>query len=149
MIFQEPMTSLNPVYPIGDQLIEPLLIHQGLSKEQARKRAIELLDLTGIPEAHKRIDAFPHMLSGGQRQRVMIAMALTCQPKVLIADEPTTALDVTIQLQILKLLEELQQEFNMSVLMITHDLNLVRRFADNICVMQHGNIVERGNVKDN
>ena len=147
MIFQEPMTSLNPVYPIGDQLVEPLLIHQAMSKEQARERAIELLDLTGIPNARERIDAFPHMLSGGQRQRVMIAMALTCNPKLLIADEPTTALDVTIQLQILKLLEELQQELNMSVLMITHDLNLVRRFADNICVMQHGNIVEQADVK--
>ena len=147
MIFQEPMTSLNPVYPIGDQLIEPLLIHQAMSKEQARERAIELLDLTGIPDARNRIDAFPHMLSGGQRQRVMIAMALTCNPKLLIADEPTTALDVTIQLQILKLLEQLQQELNMSVLMITHDLNLVRRFADNICVMQHGNIVEHADVK--
>ena len=147
MIFQEPMTSLNPVYPIGDQLIEPLLIHQAMSKEQARERAIELLDLTGIPDARNRLDAFPHMLSGGQRQRVMIAMALTCNPKLLIADEPTTALDVTIQLQILKLLEQLQQELNMSVLMITHDLNLVRRFADNICVMQHGNIVEHADVK--
>jgi microcin C transport system ATP-binding protein len=146
MIFQEPMTSLNPVYPIGDQLIEPLLVHQGLSKDKARKRMIELLDRTGIPEPQKRIDAFPHMLSGGQRQRVMIAMALSCNPKLLIADEPTTALDVTIQLQILKLLEELQQEFNMSVLMITHDLNLVRRFADNICVMQNGRIVERASV---
>ncbi len=146
MIFQEPMTSLNPVYPIGNQLIEPLLIHEGLSKERARRRVIELLDRTGIPEPQKRIDAFPHMLSGGQRQRIMIAMALTCNPKLLIADEPTTALDVTIQLQILKLLEEIQQEFNMSVLMITHDLNLVRRFADKICVMQHGKIVERGEV---
>ena len=148
MIFQEPMTSLNPVYPIGEQLIEPLVLHQAMSKDQARKRAIELLDLTGIPDPSNRIDAFPHMLSGGQRQRVMIAMALTCNPKLLIADEPTTALDVTIQLQILKLLEELQQEFDMSVLMITHDLNLVRRFADTICVMQHGKIVERGNVKE-
>ena len=146
MIFQEPMTALNPVYRIGDQLIESLIIHKGRSRIKARQHMIELLDRTGIIEPHKRIDAFPHMLSGGQRQRVMIAMALACQPRLLIADEPTTALDVTIQAQILELLEDLQKEFGMAVLMITHDLNMVRRFADNVCVMQNGEIVENNNV---
>ncbi len=146
MIFQEPMTSLNPVYPIGKQLIEPLLLHEKFSKVIARKRAIELLDLTGISEPDKRIDAFPHMLSGGQRQRVMIAMALACSPKLLIADEPTTALDVTVQLQILNLLEDLQKNFSMAVLMITHDLNMVRRFAERVCVMQKGELVEQGEM---
>ena len=148
MIFQEPMTSLNPVYTIGQQLIEPLIVHEGISKEAARKRMLELLERTGLPEPHKRFDAYPHMLSGGQRQRVMIAMALACRPKLLIADEPTTALDVTIQLHILNLLEDLQREFSMAVLMITHDLNIVRRFADRICVMQHGRLVEQATVKN-
>jgi len=147
MIFQEPMTSLNPVYPIGAQLMEPLLVHQNLDRVSARKRMIELLDRTGIIEPHKRFDAFPHMLSGGQRQRVMIAMALACSPKLLIADEPTTALDVTIQAQILELLEDLQKEFSMAVLLITHDLNLVRRFADRVGVMQGGRIVEQGGLE--
>ncbi|MBI5462400.1 MAG: ABC transporter ATP-binding protein [Gammaproteobacteria bacterium] len=146
MIFQEPMTSLNPVYPIGEQLIEPLMLHEGLSRARARARMLELLDRTGIPEPHKRFDAFPHMLSGGQRQRVMIAMALACSPQLLIADEPTTALDVTVQAQILALLEDVQREFGMAVLMITHDLNLVRRFADRVCVMQKGRLVEQGDV---
>jgi microcin C transport system ATP-binding protein len=146
MIFQEPMTSLNPVYPIGQQLIEPLMLHEGMSRERARARMIELLDRTGIVEPHKRFDAFPHMLSGGQRQRVMIAMALACSPRLLIADEPTTALDVTVQAQILKLLEDLQREFSMAVLLITHDLNLVRRFAERVCVMQQGKLVEQGGV---
>ena len=148
MIFQEPMTSLNPVYTIGEQLTEPLIVHEGMHKVAARQRMLELLDRTGIPEPHKRFDAYPHMLSGGQRQRVMIAMALACSPKLLIADEPTTALDVTIQLQILNLLEELQREFSMAVLMITHDLNMVRRFADRICVMQQGHLVEQASVQD-
>lgn len=147
MIFQEPMTALNPVYRIGEQLIEPLLLHENISRQAARKRVIELLDRTGIVEPHKRIDAFPHMLSGGQRQRAMIAMALTCQPKLLIADEPTTALDVTIQAQILELLEDLQKDFSMAVLMITHDLNMVRRFADKVCVMQQGKLVEKNSVE--
>ncbi|HVK54767.1 MAG TPA: ABC transporter ATP-binding protein [Burkholderiales bacterium] len=146
MIFQEPMTSLNALYTIGDQLSEPLIQHLGMSREQAKKRAIELLARCQIPEPQKRLDAYPHMLSGGQRQRVMIAMALACQPKLLIADEPTTALDVTIQAQILALLEDLQKEFGMAVLMITHDLNVVRRFADNIAVMQQGKVVEAGSV---
>ncbi len=146
MIFQEPMTSLNPLYSIGEQLMEPLLAHESISKPAARKRMVELLARTGIPEPDKRFEDFPHMLSGGQRQRVMIAMALACSPKLLIADEPTTALDVTIQAQILELLEDLQKEFSMAVLLITHDLNLVRRFADRICVMQQGQIVEQAPV---
>jgi microcin C transport system ATP-binding protein len=143
MIFQEPMTSLNPVYPVGSQLIETLVLHKGLNKEQARKRAIELLDRVGLPNPQRLINGFPHMMSGGQRQRVMIAMALTCSPKLLIADEPTTALDVTIQKQILELLSDLQQEFKLSVLMITHDLNLVKHYSDYVCVMKQGEIVEQ------
>jgi len=143
MIFQEPMTSLNPVYPVAAQLIETLVLHDGLNKVQARSRAIELLDRVGLPNPQRLIDGFPHMMSGGQRQRVMIAMALACKPKLLIADEPTTALDVTIQKQILELLGDLQKEFNMSVLMITHDLNLVRHYSDYVCVMQQGEIVEQ------
>jgi microcin C transport system ATP-binding protein len=147
MIFQEPMTSLNPVYPIGTQLIEPLRLHEGLSKAAARRRMLELLELTGIPEPAKRFEVYPHTLSGGQRQRVMIAMALACQPKLLIADEPTTALDVTIQLQIIELLEAMQKEFSMAVLLISHDLNLVKRFAKRICVMQKGRLVESASVE--
>jgi len=146
MIFQEPMTSLNPTFTVGDQIMEPLRIHKGMSKSAAKKRAIELMELTGIPDPQNRFDAYPHLLSGGQRQRMMISMALACDPKLLIADEPTTALDVTVQLQILLLLEKLQKEFSMAVLMITHDLNLVKRFADQVCVMQEGNIVEQGDV---
>ncbi len=148
MIFQEPMTSLNPVYPIGEQLMEPLMLHEGLDRSAARRRMMELLGHVGIPEPHKRFDAFPHMLSGGQRQRVMIAMALACRPKLLIADEPTTALDVTIQKQILALLNQLQAEFGMAVLLITHDLNMVRHFADRACVMQNGELVEQGSVTE-
>jgi len=142
------MTSLNPVSLIGAQLMEQLLVHQGVDGFSARKRMIELLDRTGIIEPHKRFDAFPHMLSGGQRQRVMIAMALACSPQLLIADEPTTALDVTIQAQILELLEDLQKEFSMAVLLITHDLNLVRRFADRVGVMQGGRLVEQGGLEE-
>lgn len=148
MIFQEPMTALNPVYRIGEQLIESLTVHKNISRANARKHMIDLLDRTGIVEPHKRIDAYPHMLSGGQRQRVMIAMALACQPRLLIADEPTTALDVTIQAQIIELLEDLQKEFGMAVLMITHDLNMVKRFADHVCVMKDGEIVEQNNIDD-
>ncbi len=148
MIFQEPMTALNPVYRIGEQLIESLIVHKNISRAKARLHMIELLDRTGIVEPDKRFDAYPHMLSGGQRQRVMIAMALACQPKLLIADEPTTALDVTIQAQIIELLEDLQKEFGMAVLMITHDLSMVKRFADYVCVMKEGEIVEQNNVAD-
>ena len=148
MIFQEPMTALNPVYRIGEQLIESLVVHKNLSRSKARSHMIDLLDRTGIVEPDKRFDAYPHMLSGGQRQRVMIAMALACQPRLLIADEPTTALDVTIQAQILELLEGLQKEFGMAVLMITHDLNMVKRFADHVCVMKDGNIVEQNTTDD-
>jgi microcin C transport system ATP-binding protein len=144
MIFQEPMTSLNPVYTIGDQLIEPLIIHQNLDKQIARQRAIELLDRTGIPEPAKRLDSFPHQLSGGQRQRVMIAMALACRPALLIADEPTTALDVTIQAQILTLIKDLQEEMGMAMLLITHDLPMVREIADEVHIMYQGRIVEHG-----
>ncbi|MCW8932982.1 MAG: ABC transporter ATP-binding protein [Gammaproteobacteria bacterium] len=146
MIFQEPMTSLNPTFTVGSQIMEPMIIHKGMNKASAKKRAIELMELTGIPEPHYRFDAFPHLLSGGQRQRMMIAMALACDPKLLIADEPTTALDVTVQLQILMLLEKLKKDFSMAVLMISHDLNLVKHFADHVCVMQEGNIVEQGIV---
>ena len=147
MIFQEPMISLNPVYTIGEQLIEPLLLHRGMNRSEARAEVVSLLEKVGIDEADKRFEAFPHMLSGGQRQRAMIAMALACRPKLLIADEPTTALDVTIQKQIIELLEELQRDFGMAVLLITHDLNMVRRFADRVCVMQEGKLVETAAVE--
>jgi len=142
MIFQEPMTSLNPVYTIGNQLIEPLLLHRDMDKEEARSQAIQLLTRTGIKEPEYRINSYPHQLSGGQRQRVMIAMALACRPLLLIADEPTTALDVTIQSQILDLIQDIQQEFNMAVLLITHDLPMVRRAADTVSIMNKGRIVE-------
>ena len=147
MIFQEPMTSLNPVFTVGDQVSKTLILHQNLTKEQALKRSIELLKKVGIKEPALRIKDFPHMLSGGQRQRVMIAIALACKPRLLIADEPTTALDVTIQAQIIELLASLQKEFNMSILMITHDLNLVKYFADRVCVMCEGKIVEQNQTK--
>ena len=146
MIFQEPMTSLNPVYPIGLQIQESLAIHKKSGFKSSRSRAIELLDRVGIREPHLKVDSYPHLLSGGQRQRAMIAMALACEPSLLIADEPTTALDVTIQQQILELLKDLQDEMGMSVLLITHDLNLVRRFAQRVCVMQQGKIVEQGDI---
>jgi microcin C transport system ATP-binding protein len=148
MIFQEPMTSLNPLHTVEKQINETLFLHKGLDRDAARKRTLELLDLVGIPEAHKRLGAFPHELSGGQRQRVMIAMALANEPDLLIADEPTTALDVTIQAQILKLLKELQAEFGMAMLLITHDLGIVRKMAEDICVMTGGEIVEQGPRED-
>jgi microcin C transport system ATP-binding protein len=142
MIFQEPMTALNPLFTIGNQIAEVLMLHEGLSARAAALRAVDLLDKTGIPEPARRALAYPHQLSGGQRQRAMIAMALACKPKLLIADEPTTALDVTIQVQILELLDQLQREEQMSVLMITHDLNLVKSFADRVGVMQRGRLIE-------
>ncbi|MFC7297158.1 ABC transporter ATP-binding protein [Herminiimonas aquatilis] len=142
MIFQEPMTALNPLFTIGNQIAEVLMLHEGISARAAALRSIELLDKTGIPEPQRRALSYPHQLSGGQRQRAMIAMALACKPKLLIADEPTTALDVTIQVQIVELLNQLQREENMAVLMITHDLNLVRHFADRVGVMEKGRLVE-------
>ena len=138
MIFQEPMTSLNPVFTIGDQIMEAIILHQGLDKTEARERAIEMLDRVKIPSPETRIDAYPHQLSGGMRQRAMIAMALSCQPKLLIADEPTTALDVTIQAQVLNLLKEIQREMGMAVMLITHDLGVVAEIADRVAVMYAG-----------
>ena len=148
MIFQEPMTSLNPLHTIERQVNEVLILHKGLSREAARKRTLELLEQVGIPDAANRLDAYPHQLSGGQRQRVMIAMALANEPDLLIADEPTTALDVTIQAQILKLLKSLQARYGMALLFITHDLGIVRKMADRVCVMTKGQIVEQGPVAE-
>jgi oligopeptide transport system ATP-binding protein len=147
MIFQEPMTSLDPLYRVGRQIAEPMVHHRGLSWRQARQRAIELLDLVRIPDPARRVDAYPHELSGGQRQRVMIAMALANDPDLLIADEPTTALDVTIQAQILDLLAELKARIGLTIVFITHDLGVVRRFADRVAVMCRGEIVEAGDVR--
>jgi microcin C transport system ATP-binding protein len=144
MIFQEPMTALNPLFTVGNQIAEVLALHEALRPNAARARVVELLARTGIPEPEKRIDAYPHQLSGGQRQRAMIAMALACKPQLLICDEPTTALDVTIQAQILALLDELQAEMGMALLFITHDLNLVRRFTHRVGVMERGHLVECG-----
>ena len=148
MVFQEPMTSLNPLHSIGKQINEVLLIHKGLSGKAATARTLDLLELVGIPEPTKRIRAYPHELSGGQRQRVVIAMALANEPELLIADEPTTALDVTVQLKILELLKELQARLGMALLLISHDLNLVRRIAHHVCVMQSGRIVEQAACED-
>ncbi len=148
MIFQEPMTSLNPVYTVGDQIAEAIVLHQGKSHEQAMKQAVEMLDLVEVPEPAKRVHYYPHQMSGGQRQRVMIAMALSCNPSLLIADEPTTALDVIIQAQILDLIKKLQREIGASVLFITHDLGVVAEIADRVVVMQEGKVVEQGNALD-
>ena len=149
MIFQEPMTSLNPVFTIGNQIGEAIALHQkGLTKQEVRAKTIEMLKLVNIPEADKRVDEYPHQLSGGMRQRVMIAMALSCNPKLLIADEPTTALDVTIQAQILDLVRKLQREFNASMILITHDLGVVAETCDEVAVMYAGRIVEYGTVED-
>jgi peptide/nickel transport system ATP-binding protein len=144
MIFQDPLSSLHPFYKIGDQLIEAVRVHRDVSKSQARDRAIEMLGLVGIPEPRKRIDSYPHEFSGGMRQRVMIAMGLINDPKLLIADEPTTALDVTVQAQILELLERLQRELDTAIVLITHDLGVVAEVTDEIAVMYAGRIVERG-----
>lgn len=144
MVFQEPMTSLNPLHSIARQIGEILKIHKGCDDKQARARTLELLTLVGLREAESRLDSYPHQLSGGQRQRVMIAMALANEPALLIADEPTTALDVTIQAQILELLADMKKRLNMSMLFITHDLGTVRKVADRVCVMLKGKIVEEG-----
>src|SRR5690606_24955050 len=146
MIFQEPMTSLNPVFKVGDQIMESLRLHQGLSKRDARDRAIEMLRLVGIPIPEQRVDEYPHQLSGGMRQRVMIAIALACDPKVLIADEPTTALDVTIQAQILELLNRLREELGMAIILITHDLGVVAETCDRVIVMYASQVFEEGPV---
>jgi len=146
MVFQEPMTSLNPVYTIGNQLLEPLLLHRNMSREEAWDQGLQLLSRCGIKEPEYRMNAYPHQLSGGQRQRIMIAMALACRPKLLIADEPTTALDVTIQSQILDLLMDIQEEYHMTILLITHDLPMVRRIAESVSIMYQGRIVEQGAV---
>lgn len=147
MIFQEPMTSLNPVLTIGFQIMEPLIIHQNMSSKDARAKAIEMLQVVGIPDPEQRVDEYPHQLSGGQRQRAMIAMALACRPELLIADEPTTALDVTIQAQILDLMNELQRGFNTAIMLITHDLGVVAEMAQRVVVMYAGLIVEEAPVE--
>lgn len=148
MIFQDPMTSLNPVLTIGTQIMEPIIKHQGLSKEEAKEKAIELIDLVGIHEPEKRFKQYPHQFSGGMRQRIVIAISLACNPKVLIADEPTTALDVTIQAQIIELIKDLQQKTGVAVIFITHDLGVVANIADRVCVMYAGKIIEYGTSDD-
>lgn len=148
MIFQDPMTSLNPVYKIGDQIMEAIIRHQGLSKSEAREKAIEMLRLVGIPSPEERVDNYPHEFSGGMRQRAMIAIALSCQPDLLIADEPTTALDVTIQAQILELLKELSDKIDTSIILITHDLGVVADVCERICVMYGGLIMEEGTAEE-
>lgn len=147
MIFQEPMTSLNPVMKIGDQITECILMHNNISKQEAWDKAVEMLKLTGVPRVERMMKEYPFQLSGGQRQRVMIAMALVCKPKILIADEPTTALDVTIQAQILDLMENLKQKTGTSILFITHDLGVVAEVCDDVVVMYSGRVVEKGDVR--
>jgi oligopeptide/dipeptide ABC transporter ATP-binding protein len=148
MVFQEPMTSLNPVYTVGDQIGETLRLHRKVRKKEARARAVDMLQLVGIPNPEERINSYPHQLSGGQRQRVMIAMALACDPALLIADEPTTALDVTIQAQILELLAELRSRLGMAMILITHDLGIVAEVCDRVLVMYAGQVVEHGTVEE-
>ncbi|MDE0144091.1 MAG: ABC transporter ATP-binding protein [Caldilineaceae bacterium] len=147
MIFQEPMTAFSPVHTVGDQIMEAILVHEDTAREEARSRAVELLSLVGIPMPEERVDAYPHQLSGGMRQRAMIAMALALKPKLLIADEPTTALDVTIQAQILRLMKTLQAEMGMSIMFITHDLGVIANMADEVAVMYLGRVVEFGSVR--
>jgi oligopeptide/dipeptide ABC transporter ATP-binding protein len=147
LIPQDPLTALNPVYTVGSQIMEVLMLHEGLSRKDARKKAIELLDLVRIPDCHQRIDDYPHQFSGGMRQRVMIAMALSCHPQLLIADEPTTALDVTVQAQILALLKEIKSSHNTAIMLITHDLGVVAEMCDQVTVMYAGRSVERSPVK--
>ncbi|TQM91842.1 ABC transporter ATP-binding protein [Roseinatronobacter monicus] len=147
-VFQDPMTSLNPVFTVGFQIMEPLRKHMGMDKARARKRAVDLLELVGIPDASARLSDFPHQFSGGMRQRVMIAIALACDPKVLIADEPTTALDVTIQAQILELVKDLRQKLGMSIIWITHDLGVIAGIADRVMVMYGGQVAEYGPVRE-
>ncbi|MCU1499409.1 MAG: Peptide/nickel transport system ATP-binding protein [Acidimicrobiales bacterium] len=148
MIFQDPLTALNPVYRVGKQIEEMIHSHRKVSKKQARARAIEVLDLVGIPQPDKRVDQFPHEFSGGMRQRAVIAMALACDPQLIIADEPTTALDVTVQAQVLELLVELSQKLSMAVILITHDLGVVAGMADRVLVMYAGRVIERGSVDE-
>lgn len=148
MVFQDPMTTLNPTMKIGKQIMEGLLKHQKLSKKAARQKALEMLQLVGIPNAETRLDAYPHQFSGGMRQRVVIAMALACNPKILIADEPTTALDVTIQAQILQLMKNLQQKMDTAIILITHDLGVVANMADRVAVMYAGEVVEQGTLDE-
>ncbi|MFN0154913.1 MAG: ABC transporter ATP-binding protein [Gaiella sp.] len=147
MIFQEPMTSLNPVFTVGEQIAESVRLHQGVGDKEAEARALEMMRLVGIPSAEKRMKDYPHQMSGGMRQRVMIGMALSCNPKLLIADEPTTALDVTVQAQILELMKELRDKLGMAIMLITHDLGVVAEMVDEVAVMYGGRIVERGPVK--
>ena len=148
MIFQEPMTSLNPVFTVGNQIMESIMLHQKLDKKQARDKAIEMITLVGIPRAEAIVDSYPHELSGGMRQRIMIAMVLSCNPKLLIADEPTTALDVTIQAQILDLMRDIKQKTQTSIMLITHDLGVVAEMADYVVVMYAGKVIEEGPVND-
>ena len=148
MIFQEPMTSLNPVFTVGDQIVEAVTLHTEKDDDEARELAIEMLRKVGIPSPEMRIDEYPHQLSGGMRQRVMIAMALSCDPEILIADEPTTALDVTIQAQILDLIQNLQKELNLAVIMITHDLGVIAEVCDRVIVMYAGEIIEEAKIND-
>jgi len=148
MIFQEPMTSLNPIFTVGDQVAEPITLHQNKTAEEARQLTLETLKKVGLPSPEKRIDQYPHELSGGMKQRVMIAMAIACKPRLLIADEPTTALDATVQAQILELLEELRQRTDMSILLITHNLGIVAQYADHVAVMYAGKVVEKASVEE-
>jgi oligopeptide/dipeptide ABC transporter ATP-binding protein len=147
MIFQEPMTSLNPVFTVGEQIAESVRLHQGADRKEADERAVEMMRLVGIPSAEKRVHDYPHQMSGGMRQRVMIGMALSCNPKLLIADEPTTALDVTVQAQILELMKDLRERLGMAILLITHDLGVIAEMAQDVVVMYAGKIVERGTVE--